>query len=56
MREALRAVIGVPLAVEFELGELPDHDDVQPDAQVLSAEELIEHLKERFGAKEVFDD
>jgi DNA polymerase III subunit gamma/tau len=47
----LRGLTGRALALRFELGGV-EH----PGAAVLSEEELIERLKERFGAEEVFDD
>jgi DNA polymerase-3 subunit gamma/tau len=49
---ALRGLTGVDLAVRYELGGVPAPE--RPP--ILSEEDLIERLREEFGAQEVFDD
>jgi hypothetical protein len=53
---AVRTLTGAGLDIRYELSELAA--DAAPDvaASVLSEEELLERLKQEFGAKEVFDD
>ncbi|MGZ4311565.1 MAG: hypothetical protein ACXVR1_05635, partial [Solirubrobacteraceae bacterium] len=53
--EALRSVIGTPLALRYELRdeeEMPEPED----AGALSHEELVKRLVEEFDAQEVLDD
>jgi hypothetical protein len=50
---AVRTLTGAALDIRYELSDLPA--DEAPSA-VLSEEELLERLKQEFGAKEVFDD
>jgi hypothetical protein len=51
---AVRALTGVGLDIRYELNELPV-DEETPSAR-LSEDELLERLKQEFGAKEVFDE
>jgi DNA polymerase-3 subunit gamma/tau len=51
---AVRALTGVGLDIRYELNELPV-DEESPSA-LLSEDELLERLKQEFGAKEVFDE
>jgi DNA polymerase-3 subunit gamma/tau len=53
VRGAVRTLTGATLDVRYELSDVPADDE--PSA-VLSEEELLERLKQEFGAKEVFDD
>jgi DNA polymerase-3 subunit gamma/tau len=53
VRGAVRTLTGTALDIRYELSDLPADDE--PSA-VLSEEELLERLKQEFGAKEVFDD
>jgi DNA polymerase-3 subunit gamma/tau len=52
--EALRAVVGTPLVLRYELREEPV--DPEPEAGGLSHEELVKRLVEEFDAQEVLDD
>jgi DNA polymerase-3 subunit gamma/tau len=53
---AVRTLTGAGVNVAFELSELPADAAEQASAAVLSEEELLERLKQEFGAKEVFED
>jgi DNA polymerase-3 subunit gamma/tau len=53
VRGAVRALTGATLDVRYELSDVPADDE---PSGVLSEEELLERLKQEFGAKEVFDD
>jgi DNA polymerase-3 subunit gamma/tau len=50
---AVRALTGAALDIRYELADLPA-DEQGPS--LLSEDELLERLKQEFGAKEVFDD
>ncbi|HWD76514.1 MAG TPA: DNA polymerase III subunit gamma/tau [Solirubrobacteraceae bacterium] len=52
--EALRAVVGTPLVLRYELRDEPP--EPEPDAAGLSHEELVKRLVEEFDAQEVLDD
>src|SRR5829696_6886788 len=54
LQTALRALTGSAFQIECECRELGDEPDAP--AVTLSHDELVERLKEQFGAKEVFDD
>jgi DNA polymerase-3 subunit gamma/tau len=51
VRGAVRTLTGAALDVRYDLSELPAEMPV-----VLTEEELLERLKDEFGAKEVFDE
>jgi DNA polymerase-3 subunit gamma/tau len=51
---AVRALTGAGLDIRYELSDLPV-DEAAPSA-MLSEEDLLERLKQEFGAKEVFDE
>ncbi|MEA2441258.1 MAG: polymerase subunit gamma/tau [Thermoleophilaceae bacterium] len=53
VRGAVRSLTGAGLDIRYELSELPAEAEV---ASLLSEEELLERLKQEFGAKEVFED
>ena len=53
VRGAVRTLTGAALDIRYELSDLPADD---APSGVLSEEELLERLKQEFGAKEVFDD
>jgi DNA polymerase-3 subunit gamma/tau len=55
--DALRLVSGQRLAVQFELGDRPDEGPAGPEQpeSVLSEEEIIERIKEVFGAEDVLE-
>jgi DNA-directed RNA polymerase specialized sigma54-like protein len=53
VRGAVRTLTGSAVDIRYELSELPADED--PTA-ALSEEELLERLKEEFGAKEIFDE
>jgi DNA polymerase-3 subunit gamma/tau len=52
--EALRAVVGTPLVLRYELRDEPA--EPEPEAAGLSHEELVKRLVEEFDAQEVLDD
>jgi DNA polymerase III subunit gamma/tau len=56
VREALRRLTGRPLAVAFELSDGHGDGAGTEPARLLAEEELLERLKEEFGAREIFDD
>jgi DNA polymerase III subunit gamma/tau len=56
VREALRRLTGRPLAVAFELSDGAGDDTGAERSRLLTEEELLERLKEEFGAREIFDD
>jgi DNA polymerase-3 subunit gamma/tau len=51
VRGAVRSLTGAALEIRYDLSELPAEAPV-----LLSEDELLERLKEEFGAKEIFDD
>ncbi|MEA2493614.1 MAG: polymerase subunit gamma/tau [Thermoleophilaceae bacterium] len=54
---AVRTLTGVSLDIRYELSELAaDEDPAASATAALSEEELLERLKQEFGAKEIFDD
>jgi DNA polymerase-3 subunit gamma/tau len=53
---AVRTLTGAGLDIRYELSEVAAEDEHAAAAAVLSEEELLERLKQEFGAKEVFDD
>ncbi len=55
VQDAVRSLTGAGLNISYELSELPAEPEAVA-ASVLSEEELLERLKQEFGAKEVFDD
>jgi DNA polymerase-3 subunit gamma/tau len=54
--EALRAVIGSPLVLRYELRDEPEPADPATEPGGLSHEELVKRLVEEFDAQEVPDD
>ncbi len=54
--EALRAVIGSPLVLRYELRDEPEPADPAGEPGGLSHEELVKRLVEEFDAQEVLDD
>ena len=54
--EALRAVIGSPLVLRYELRDEPEPADPAAEPGGLSHEELVKRLVEEFDAQEVLDD
>jgi DNA polymerase-3 subunit gamma/tau len=54
--EALRAVIGSPLVLRYELRDEPEAADPAAEPGGLSHEELVKRLVEEFDAQEVLDD
>ena len=52
--EALRAVVGTPLVLRYELRDELEPDE--PDAGAVSHEDLVKRLVEEFDAQEVLDD
>ncbi|MEA2458065.1 MAG: polymerase subunit gamma/tau, partial [Thermoleophilaceae bacterium] len=55
VQNAVRSLTGAGLNISYELSDLPaEPESVAPS--VLSEEELLERLKQEFGAKEVFDE
>jgi hypothetical protein len=54
LQTALRALTGSAFQIECECRELSEAEGPAP--VTLSHDELVERLKEQFGAKEVFDD
>jgi len=54
--EALRAVIGTPLVLRYELRDEPEPADPAAQPGGLSHEELVKRLVEEFDAQEVLDD
>ncbi|CAA9480398.1 MAG: DNA polymerase III subunits gamma and tau [uncultured Solirubrobacterales bacterium] len=57
VQDNLRRLTGRGLTLRFELGEVPAESDLpSPAAPVLSEDELLERLKQEFGAREIFDD
>ena len=54
LQTALRALTGSQFQIECECRELTEEEGPAP--VTLSHDELVERLKEQFGAKEVFDD
>ena len=53
MQTSLRALTGHALALDYELS---DEGEDESAAGGLTAEELIERLKQEYGATEVFED
>jgi hypothetical protein len=53
--EALRAVVGTPLVLRYELRDEPE-PAAEADAPAVSHEELVKRLVEEFDAQEVLDD
>ena len=51
VQAAIRAITGASLEIRVELSELPSEGP-----SLLTEEELLERLKQEFGAKEVFED
>jgi DNA polymerase-3 subunit gamma/tau len=56
VRGAVRTLTGAAVDIRYELSELAAEEQAPAGAAVLSEEELLERLKQEFGAKEVFDD
>jgi DNA polymerase-3 subunit gamma/tau len=54
--EALRAVIGSPLVLRYELRDEPEPTDPAAEPGGLSHEELVKRLVDEFDAQEVLDD
>jgi DNA polymerase-3 subunit gamma/tau len=54
--EALRAVIGSPLVLRYELRDEPEPADPAAEPGGLSHEELVKRLVDEFDAQEVLDD
>ena len=54
--EALRAVIGSPLVLRYELRDEPEAADPAAAPGGLSHEELVKRLVDEFDAQEVLDD
>jgi DNA polymerase III subunit gamma/tau len=54
--EALRAVIGSPLVLRYELRDEPEPADPATEPGGLSHEELVKRLVDEFDAQEVLDD
>ncbi|MFZ1993234.1 MAG: hypothetical protein WAU75_03930, partial [Solirubrobacteraceae bacterium] len=54
--DALRAVIGSPLVLRYELRDEPEPADPAAQAGGLSHEELVKRLVEEFDAQEVLDE
>jgi DNA polymerase-3 subunit gamma/tau len=52
---AVKTLTGAGLDIRYELSELPAEEQATSPS-VLSEEELLERLKQEFGAKEVFED
>jgi hypothetical protein len=48
---AVRSLTGAGIEIRYDLSELPSQAPV-----LLTEDELLERLKDEFGAKEVFDD
>jgi hypothetical protein len=53
VQSAVRTLTGAGLDIRYELSELPAEEQ---GPALLSEEELLERLKQEFGAKEVFED
>ena len=57
VQDNLRRLTGRGLVLRFELAEVPTESDLpSPAAPVLSEDELLERLKQEFGAREIFED
>jgi DNA polymerase III subunit gamma/tau len=56
VQNAVRALTGAGIDIRYELSELPTESATAVAPAVLSEEELLERLKQEFGAKEVFED
>ena len=56
VQDAVRTLTGAGLNIAYELSDLPAEGEPPAPPPVLSEEELLERLKQEFGAKEVFDD
>jgi DNA polymerase-3 subunit gamma/tau len=56
VQDAVRTLTGAGLAVACELSDLPADDQAPAGPSLLTEEELLERLKEEFGAKEVFEE
>ena len=54
LQTALRALTGGQFQIDCECRELGEEQGASP--VTLSHDELVERLKQQFGAKEVFDD
>jgi hypothetical protein len=55
VQTAVRSLTGAGLEIAYKLSDLPAEPEPAGPA-VLSEEELLDRLKQEFGAKEVFDD
>jgi DNA polymerase-3 subunit gamma/tau len=55
---AVRTLTGAAVDIRYELSELPADEEpvASPALAALSEEELLERLKQEFGAKEIFDE
>ena len=56
VQTAVRALTGTAFDISYKLSELPADPEPAGGPALLSEEELLERLKQEFGAKEVFDD
>ena len=57
IQDTLRRLTGRGLALRFQLAEADAEDDLPAaSAPLLSEEELLERLKQDFGAREIFED
>ena len=57
VQDNLRRLTGRGLVLRFELAEVPTESELpSPAAPVLSEDELLERLKQEFGAREIFED
>jgi DNA polymerase-3 subunit gamma/tau len=56
VQDAVRALTGVGMNIAYELSELPAEDASPAGPSLLTEEELLERLRQEFGAREVFDD
>jgi hypothetical protein len=52
---AVRTLTGAGLDIRYELSELAADEEPAPATAALSEEELLERLKQEFGAKEIFE-
>jgi hypothetical protein len=52
---AVRTLTGAGLDIRYELSELAADEEPAPATTALSEEELLERLKQEFGAKEIFE-
>ncbi|HEY0410147.1 MAG TPA: hypothetical protein VGE42_07740, partial [Candidatus Dormibacteraeota bacterium] len=56
VRGAVRTLTGAGLDIRYQLSDLPAEDESAGGPPLLSEDELLERLKQDFGAREVFDD